>query len=375
MEFICTSYITLSAFQTPPTPKVTSGASTCCNYMLYEILPTGPARRLATQQVGYDQKGNSAVHRRRLQQRRLQQHSQYHFLDGAKMSLTSYWGQQRMSLTSYPVVQQITHVTIPWINLSLKIVFGVWHVWLCPASEPASPARGSRLRRLRLHAGFAGHAYKRASPSVWLKFIYIINSGYHTVNFYHSYSCTVNSGESWEIYLLSLKIGYGTTENSPITFQTLPDDPLVKRTSTVGRVHPHCEVRFLSSLSPLLYILSFTNLTWRTHSRNFIIGFSQCSSLGLIINFWISEQAKIVDEEGDIVPIGVSGELLTRGYCVMRGYWEDPIHTAKAISDDRWYHTGWAMFKVMGLQTPNRHIISAQYNKWYHTGWAMFEVM
>ena len=46
--------------------------------MLYEIQPTGPAHRLATQQVGYDQKGKSAVQRRRLQQRRLQQHSQYH---------------------------------------------------------------------------------------------------------------------------------------------------------------------------------------------------------------------------------------------------------------------------------------------------------
>ena len=68
-------YITLSAFQTPPTPEVTN--------MLYEIQPTGPACRLATQQVGYDQKEKSAVQRRRLQQRRLQQHSQYHFLDGA----------------------------------------------------------------------------------------------------------------------------------------------------------------------------------------------------------------------------------------------------------------------------------------------------
>ena len=51
--------------------------------LLYEIQPTDPARRLATQQVQYDQKGKSAVQRRRLQQRRLQQHSQYHFLDGA----------------------------------------------------------------------------------------------------------------------------------------------------------------------------------------------------------------------------------------------------------------------------------------------------
>ena len=53
------------------------------NYILYDIQPTGPACRLATQQVGYDQKGKSAVQRRRLQQHRLQQHTQYHFLDGA----------------------------------------------------------------------------------------------------------------------------------------------------------------------------------------------------------------------------------------------------------------------------------------------------
>ena len=58
-------------------PKVTSGAS-AIRYMLYKIQPTGPALRLATQQVGYDQKGKSAV-----QRRKLQQHSQYHSLDGA----------------------------------------------------------------------------------------------------------------------------------------------------------------------------------------------------------------------------------------------------------------------------------------------------
>ena len=73
-------YITLSAFQTPPTPKVTSGASTITCYTKYSP-PTTQASY--TQQVGNDQKGKSAVQRRRSQQRRLQQHSQYHFLDGA----------------------------------------------------------------------------------------------------------------------------------------------------------------------------------------------------------------------------------------------------------------------------------------------------
>ena len=59
-------------------PKVTSGASTFNKYMLYEIHPTGPAPRLATEQVGYEQNGKSAA-----QRHKLQQHSQYHFLDDA----------------------------------------------------------------------------------------------------------------------------------------------------------------------------------------------------------------------------------------------------------------------------------------------------
>ena len=67
--------------------------------MLYQIQPTGPARRLATLQVGYDQKIKSAMQWRKLQQHS-QNHSQYHFLDGATC-LTSYRGQQQMSLTSY----------------------------------------------------------------------------------------------------------------------------------------------------------------------------------------------------------------------------------------------------------------------------------
>jgi fatty-acyl-CoA synthase len=86
-------------------------------------------------------------------------------------------------------------------------------------------------------------------------------------------------------------IAYGMTETSPVSFQTAADDPLEKRVGTVGRIHPHVEV-------------------------------------------------KIVDGEGRIVPPGVPGELCTRGYSVMRGYWNDAERTAEAIDAARWMHTG-----------------------------------
>ncbi|MCF6220703.1 MAG: AMP-binding protein [Robiginitomaculum sp.] len=86
-------------------------------------------------------------------------------------------------------------------------------------------------------------------------------------------------------------IGYGMTETSPISFQTAKDDPLDKRVSTVGRVHPHVEV-------------------------------------------------KIIDEQGKTVERGVKGELCTRGYSVMKGYWEDEEKTNEAIDNDNWMHTG-----------------------------------
>ena len=75
-----TFYIYISSFQMPLTPKVMWWHLKWCinNYMLYEIQLISPAHRLATQQVGYDQKWKSAV-----QRRKLQQHSQYHFRDGA----------------------------------------------------------------------------------------------------------------------------------------------------------------------------------------------------------------------------------------------------------------------------------------------------
>lgn len=86
-------------------------------------------------------------------------------------------------------------------------------------------------------------------------------------------------------------IAYGMTETSPVSFQSNVDDPLDKRVSSVGRVHPHVEVR-------------------------------------------------IVDESGKTVPVGEQGELLTRGYSVMNSYWEDAAQTANAIDAEGWMHTG-----------------------------------
>jgi fatty-acyl-CoA synthase len=87
-------------------------------------------------------------------------------------------------------------------------------------------------------------------------------------------------------------ICYGMTETSPVSAQSYPDDPLAKRVSTVGHVHPHLEV-------------------------------------------------KVVDPEtGRVLPRGTPGELCTRGYSVMLGYWDNPPATAAAIDRARWMHTG-----------------------------------
>ena len=91
--------------------------------------------------------------------------------------------------------------------------------------------------------------------------------------------------------LAEITICYGMTETSPVSFQSSTSDPLARRVSTVGRVHPHLEV-------------------------------------------------KIVDAEGRVVPRGVAGELCTRGYSVMLGYWDDDARTRGAIDAARWMHTG-----------------------------------
>jgi fatty-acyl-CoA synthase len=94
-----------------------------------------------------------------------------------------------------------------------------------------------------------------------------------------------------EMNMRELTIAYGMTETSPVSTQTAPDDSLERRVSTVGRVHPNVEI-------------------------------------------------KIIDASGKVVPPGTPGELLTRGYSVMLGYWEDPERTAEAIDNAGWMHTG-----------------------------------
>jgi fatty-acyl-CoA synthase len=94
-----------------------------------------------------------------------------------------------------------------------------------------------------------------------------------------------------EMHMRDVTICYGMTETSPVSFQTAADDPLEKRVGSVGRIHPHVEV-------------------------------------------------KIVDGAGRIVPPGEPGELCTRGYSVMQGYWSDAEKTAEAIDAGRWMHTG-----------------------------------
>ncbi|HEY0596486.1 AMP-binding protein [Sphingopyxis sp.] len=86
-------------------------------------------------------------------------------------------------------------------------------------------------------------------------------------------------------------IAYGMTETSPVSFQTAPDDPFERRVGSIGRVQPHLE-------------------------------------------------CKIVDTDGNIVPSGEPGELCTRGYSVMIGYWDEPQRTAESIDEDGWMHSG-----------------------------------
>jgi fatty-acyl-CoA synthase len=93
------------------------------------------------------------------------------------------------------------------------------------------------------------------------------------------------------MHLSEITIAYGMTETSPVSFQCSTDDPIERRVSTVGRVLPHIEV-------------------------------------------------KIVDAEGRIVPRGTAGELLTRGYSVMLGYWDDEEKTREAIDAAGWMRTG-----------------------------------
>ena len=94
-----------------------------------------------------------------------------------------------------------------------------------------------------------------------------------------------------EMNMGEVTIAYGMTETSPVSFQSAVDDPLERRVSTVGRIHPHVEV-------------------------------------------------KVVDLEGRIVPRGERGELCTRGYSIMLGYWDEREKTADVLDANGWMHTG-----------------------------------
>jgi len=94
-----------------------------------------------------------------------------------------------------------------------------------------------------------------------------------------------------EMNMGEVTIAYGMTETSPVSFQSAVDDPVERRVSTVGRIHPHVEV-------------------------------------------------KVVDLEGKVVPRGERGELCTRGYSVMLGYWDELEKTADVLDQNGWMHTG-----------------------------------
>ncbi len=95
-----------------------------------------------------------------------------------------------------------------------------------------------------------------------------------------------------DMNMTDVTIAYGMTETSPVSFQSAVDDPIGKRVSTVGRIQPHAE-------------------------------------------------CKIVDpDDGRTLPVGEQGELCTRGYLVMRGYWGDLERTSEAVDAEGWMHTG-----------------------------------
>jgi fatty-acyl-CoA synthase len=95
-----------------------------------------------------------------------------------------------------------------------------------------------------------------------------------------------------EMHMEGVGIAYGMTETSPVSTQTRRDDDLERRTATVGQVMPHVEVKMIDPATGL------------------------------------------------VVPPGTPGELCTRGYSVMLGYWDEPDKTAEAIDAARWMHTG-----------------------------------
>jgi len=95
-----------------------------------------------------------------------------------------------------------------------------------------------------------------------------------------------------KMHLSEITIAYGMTETGPVSCQSTIDTPLDKRVSTVGTVHDHLEVKIIDAST------------------------------------------------GETVPPGVQGEICTRGYSVMRGYWDDEVKTHEAVDREGWMHTG-----------------------------------
>ncbi|KAM9457487.1 medium-chain acyl-CoA ligase ACSF2, mitochondrial-like [Clarias gariepinus] len=95
-----------------------------------------------------------------------------------------------------------------------------------------------------------------------------------------------------EMKVKEITVAYGTTENSPITFMGFPSDSMELKTDSVGHIMDHTEAKVVETSS------------------------------------------------GQLVPLGQYGELLIRGYCVMRGYWDEPARTQESVSEDGWYKTG-----------------------------------
>jgi fatty-acyl-CoA synthase len=95
-----------------------------------------------------------------------------------------------------------------------------------------------------------------------------------------------------DMNMAEVAIAYGMTETSPVSCQTRDDDDLERRTATIGRVHPHVEIKIVDPVT------------------------------------------------GVTVERGETGEFCTRGYSVMLGYWDEPAKTAEAVDADGWMHTG-----------------------------------
>lgn len=171
----------------------------------------------------------------------------------------------------------------------LGIVHGVTLIWLGEAFDPAAALQTLQAERCTVFAGV---------PTV---FVAIVNHpGFADYDLSRLRTGMIGGAPCPEalmrriideMHMRDVTIIFGMTETSPVSIQTRPDDTLERRVSTVGRAHPNIEI-------------------------------------------------KVVSPTGEIVPRGTQGEICTRGYSVMLGYWNDEAATRAAIDQARWMHTG-----------------------------------